>query len=209
MKEIKMKKCFLLIILLLSAGSFSAAVEVDNPYGEEDLLARPRASKKHDRVTITINENTTAKNGATTETTKESSAKWSLSKLFKITKDADGDIIAQAFPDARKPELDISSTREHTGEGETKSVNSAKTVLSGEVIQVMPNGHLVVEAISSITVNEEERSVVFTGRVDPADLDSKNNIDAKYIIEKKVKFVGKGDVAEAVRRGWLAKIFDF
>ncbi|MHC4870344.1 MAG: flagellar basal body L-ring protein FlgH [Planctomycetota bacterium] len=198
---------FLLITALF--GTFAAAVEVDNPYGEADLLAQPRASRKHDRVTITINENTSAKNEATTETTKETSTKWSLSKLFKITKDADGDIIAQAFPDTRKPELDLSSTREHTGEGETESKNIAKTILSGEVIQVMPNGHLVVEAISSITVNEEERSVVFTGRVDPADLDSKNNVDAKYIIEKKVKFVGKGDVAEAVRRGWLAKVFDF
>lgn len=200
---------FMVILSVLVLSTSVMAVELDNPYGEDDLLSQPRASKKHDRVTIVINESTSAKNEATTDTTKESSAKWSLTQLFKITKDRDGDIIAQAFPDARKPELDVSSTREHKGEGETESINTAKTVLSGEVIEVMPNGHLVVEAVSSITVNEEERSVVFTGRVDPTDLDSENKIDSKFVIEKKVKFVGKGDIAEAVRRGWLAKAFDF
>ncbi len=195
------------LMLIFSIGVF--AVEVDNPYGEQDLLTQPRASKKHDRVTIEIDEKTSAKNEATTDTSKQSSAKWSLSKLFKITKDKDGDIIAQAFPDIRKPEIDVSSERKHTGEGETESINSAKTTLSGEVIAVMPNGHLVIEAISTITVNEEARSVVFTGRVDPADLDSKNTVNSKFIIEKKVKFTGKGDVADAIRRGWFAKVFDF
>jgi flagellar L-ring protein precursor FlgH len=196
------------LFVLIISFSVNAADEF-NPYGDEDLLAQPRANKKHDRVTITINESTSAKNEATTDTSKETSAKWSFTDLFKITKDKDGDVIATALADSRKPNLDLSTEREHKGEGETESKNTAKTELSGEVVQVMPNGHLVVEAKSVITVNQEERSVVFTGRVDPKDLDAKNTIDSKFVMEKSVKFIGKGDISDAVKRGWLAKAFDF
>lgn len=203
----QMGKAVLFLTLLALAASGRAA-EVDNPYGEQSLIAQRRASREHDRVTIIIDVTSEAKHEATTETSKETTLTWAFNKLFKITKDRDGDVIAQAFPDARKPELDMSTSREHEGEGETEQTNRTKAVVSGEVIDVRPNGHLIIEARREITVNHEKQVVLFSGRVDPQDLSANNSVEVMYIMEPSIKFVGKGAVSSAVRRGWLARAFD-
>ncbi len=200
--------CALLAATVLGCRTARAA-EVDDVYGTEDLLAQPRASQKHDRVTIVINEKTTARHEAGTDTSKETEFGWSFEKLFKITKDRDGDIIALPFPDVRKPELAVETERTHEAEGETDTTSTAQTVLSGEVIDVRPNGHLIVEARSSVTIGEEERTVIFTGRVDPTTLLADNSVDAKYVMDRAVKFEGQGNISDATKRGWLAKVFDY
>ena len=48
------KNITVLLVALIFSGICLAEVETDNPYGEESLIAQPRASKMHDRVTITI-----------------------------------------------------------------------------------------------------------------------------------------------------------
>ncbi|MFH0911601.1 MAG: flagellar basal body L-ring protein FlgH [Planctomycetota bacterium] len=202
--------------LLVSCATFGCvaraetrAIEVDNPYGETSQIAQPRASKKHDRVTLVINDSMSAAHEAKVDTSKKAAFKWSFANLFKITKDKDGDLIALPFPDVRKPELDVDTERTQEGDGKTDTKSSSKTVLSGEVIEVLPNGHLVVEARSSLTVNDEERWVIFAGRVDPATLNSDNSVDAKYVMDRMVKFTGKGAISAALNRGWLSRAFDF
>ncbi|MFW5858098.1 MAG: flagellar basal body L-ring protein FlgH [Planctomycetota bacterium] len=197
-----------LFATVLLLGSAALGAEVDNPYGYASLIAQPRASRKNDRVTILVELNTQASHESTVDTSKESSANWTLSKLFRIGKDKDGDIIAKPFPDARKPELDVSSTREHTGEGETSTRESITATISGRVVEVLPNGHLVVEARRTVTYRGEESIVRFTGTVDPNDLNADSSVSISYVMEPSVKFLGEGDVSEALRRGWLAKFFD-
>jgi flagellar L-ring protein FlgH len=197
----------ILFFLALAAGC-AAAQEVDNPYGDEDTLSKPRARFKHDRVTIVINWQISAKHEATTDISKESSAKWTWTNIFRIVKDRDGDFIPSPVADDRKPTLDVSSEREHTGEGETENTSTATAIVPGEVAEVLPNGHLVIVAHKTLKVNNEERTVTLTGRVDPKDLNANNEISDRHVMEMDVKITGKGDVSDAVRRGWLAKIFD-
>ncbi|MBN1256477.1 MAG: flagellar basal body L-ring protein FlgH [Planctomycetes bacterium] len=198
----------LVIAGLLFSGVCLAEVETNNPYGEESLIAQPRAGQMHDRVTITIDLKTEAKSEASSDTSKESSVSWSFANLFRIGKDQDGDIIAKPFADVRKPTLDVDTEREQKGDGETETKNTIRAEISGEVVDVRPNKHLVVEARRSITINNETRTVLFTGRIDPRDLTAENTIDMKYVIDPCLKLQGKGDISDAVRRGWLAKFFD-
>ncbi|MHC4885259.1 MAG: flagellar basal body L-ring protein FlgH [Planctomycetota bacterium] len=207
--EVKLKWIAVLLALLVLSSTLATAQEVSNPYGENDPLSQRRAATRHDRVTITIDLETEAKSAASSESTKESTFKWSFTNLFKIDKDRDGDIIATAFPDARKPSLDVDTEREHKGEGETAVNYRTKLTISGEVVDVRPNGHLLVEARRTIRIQNEERTVLFTGRVAPSDLNADSTVDAKKVMNFTVKLLGKGDVSDAVKRGWLAKAFDF
>lgn len=204
-----MRRMLLISVLLVLCAPAALAEEVDNPYGEEGLFERPRAGEKHDRVLIVINDTNRASVEATSETERTSSLKWTLSKLFRIGKDRDGDIIAKSFADARKPELDIETERVHEGEGKSESTITTRTELSGSVVEVMPNGHLVVEARKTLVNNTGEHMVIFTGRIDPRDLDADNSVDAKYVMERTVKIKSTGDIEDALRRGWLARAYDF
>jgi flagellar L-ring protein precursor FlgH len=194
--------------MALLALAAPAAEEVDNPYGEETLIALPRASKKHDRVTVVIDLQAEAAHESSTETTKETSLVWEFTDLFRIDKDQDGDFVFEQFEEGAQPNLDLETEREHTGEGETDSREELRDRFSAEVVDVRPNGHLVIEARRSVTYNNETRTVLFTGRVDPKTLQADNSVMMDYIIEPVVTLSGKGDVSDAIRRGWLSRLFD-
>lgn len=207
--EYRIKWAAVILAIMSLSTLLASAEEVSNPYGDEDPLAQRRASAKHDRITITIDLATQAKSSASSETSKETSFKWSFAKLFKIDKDKDGDLFATVFPDARKPNLDVSSSREHKGDGSTNLNYSTKLTISGEVIDVLPNGHLVTEARRTIRIQNEERTVLFTGTIAPSDLNADSTVDANKVMNFAIKLIGKGDISDAVKRGWLAKAFDF
>ncbi len=189
-------------------------------YGESNDLARPKASRKHDRVTVVINESTTAKHEVTTDMKRDSTNQWNLSQWFTLEVDKEGNIVAnprlrttgEAADDpnrvAQAPNLKWRAAREQKSDGETESKQTFKSRISGEVLDVLPNGHLVVEARSSVKVNDEERTLVFTGRIEPNDLDADSVVDASKVIDKTIKFTGKGDLSRNAKRGWAARILD-
>lgn len=195
-----------LAVLIACTGALAA--EVANPYGDQSLLAQPRASKVHDRVTVLVELNTSARHEANTETTKESTTSWNFDTLFEIGKDDDGDIVFKPFDENRKPNLDFETEREHSGEGETATTESIEAEISGEVVDVLPNKHLVVEARRSITFKNEKSIVRFTGRVDPRDLSADNTVSIRYVIDPCIELLGEGDITDAVKKGWLSKFFD-
>lgn len=186
-------------------------------YGEEAPLTKPKASKKHDRVTIVINETTTAKHEANTDLSRESDMDWALDKFFTVRFDKGGSLVAvprlqsEGTAEAsgnRKPEVKFTTERTHKAEGETERKTNFTAQVSGEVIEVLPNGHLSIEAKKSIKVNKETQEVIFTGRIDPKDLDSSNSVNSKFVIDMQIKFDGKGPLTRMQKRGWGSKVLD-
>lgn len=188
----------IILMLILSSAAYVCADEVDNPYGETNPFSRPRASKMHDRVTVSIDLNDSASTNAKTDVSRDTELKWSIAKLFYNIKK----------PELTKPDIDMTSSRSHNADGKTETEASVQTEISGSVICVLPNGHLVIEARRRVTINNEERIAIFAGRIDPADLSENNTVDFKYVIDPIVQLIGKGDVSELVKRGWLSRILD-
>ncbi len=183
-------------------------------------LAKPKAGKKHDRVTFIIKEKIYAKHEATTDVERESKMKWELNKWFTIKFDKDGNLVAipriQTTNDndtsgksgTQKPEVDFKATRAHKGEGEVERKSDITDEISGEVMDVLPNGHLVVQARKSLKIDGEETTVTLTGRVDPKDLTADSKVDSKLVMDMRIKFAGKGSIRDMQKRGWGAKILD-
>lgn len=201
----------------VSEAEYRVARRLQAAYGTENPLARPKASRLHDRVTILINEQTAARNEAVTELERDSEMNWTLNKWFTLSVDDDGNLRAKprlqdnndpGLSGSYAPNLDFIAERTHEGDGSTERTQTFQSELTGEVLEVLPNGQLVVEARSMITLNEEEQTLVFTGRVDPRDLDDRNTVDARYVIDKRIRFTGEGAITDMNRRGWGARLLD-
>lgn len=181
-------------------------------------LIKPRACKIHDRVTFIINEKTDTKIEAKNDLKSESKTILNLQNWFKLGTNSKGDM--QLKPYSMKSEdgelsssggdndaqINFKNNSEHKAEGKTNRVGSFVTKLSGEVIEVLPNGHLVVEAKKSIHVNEETQEVVLVGTVNPDDLNDKSEIPGERVIDLKIALKGKGEVTDNIRQGWMSKI---
>jgi len=78
--------------------------------------------------------------------------------------------------------------------------SSLQLVLSGRVIEVMPNGVMVIEAVRDFTVGNDRQTVVMRGLVRPGDVAIDNSIMSTSITSMELEIKGKGSVADASSR---------
>jgi flagellar L-ring protein precursor FlgH len=155
-----------------------------------DLGADVRARHVDDIVTILVNESASAVSTGETKTSRASAANSSITQLMK------------ALPATSKLAnlLGASSNTSLDGEGTTSRQTTLSATLTARVIDVLPNGYLVVEGSKAIGVNSEHQVVTVRGVVRPADLSNANVVQSSSVGELEVKIDGKGVVNDAVRR---------
>jgi flagellar L-ring protein precursor FlgH len=74
---------------------------------------------------------------------------------------------------------------------------------------VLPNGQLMLEARKRVTIGEERSELILTGRVRPEDVRSDNTVLSDRVADSHIQYRPKGAVADANKRGWLHRLFDF
>lgn len=187
--------------------------------GFKNNMVKPRASKVHDRVTFVVEEKTSSAISADTELNSEMESIFHLKNWFELDRNDEGqptikpysmytdsgEINTQYNSDDYS-QINLKSTYEHEGEGETNRSNTFTTRLSGVVIEVLPNKNLVVEAKKTVRVNNETQSVTLIGIVDPNDLNENSEVKSDQIIDLDIRYTGEGDVSNTIREGWLTRL---
>jgi flagellar L-ring protein FlgH len=86
------------------------------------------------------------------------------------------------------------------GKGASTMSSSLQLILSGRVIEVMPNGVMVIEAVRDFTVGNDRQTVIMRGLVRPGDVAIDNSILSTSITSMELEIQGKGSVADASSR---------
>jgi flagellar L-ring protein precursor FlgH len=73
-------------------------------------------------------------------------------------------------------------------------------VVTAHVVEVMPNGNLIIEGTKEISVNAERQLVVIRGVVRQADLRTDNSVFSDRVALMDLRVNGKGVVNESIRR---------
>lgn len=156
-----------------------------------------RARMVGDIVTIQIVENVTAKQNSTSsiDRSSETSAGISAFPFIGASKLA-------------KLDLGASSSNAFSGKGGTESNNTFTGSISTTVIEVLPNGHLVVAGEKQIGVNENVDVLRFSGTVDPRSLQPGSIVASTQVANARVQSRGRGAQAEAQAMGWLSRAFN-
>jgi len=171
--------------------------------GSGSLYADVRASKIGDIVTITISESSSAsKASATTaEKTKTYSGSMSFSGLGAGTSGTKG-----AFSFGPYTGSFANTTK---GDGTTSQTDSMTAYMTATVIDVLPNGDLLIRGSRWTKVNDELQQIVLEGVVRPVDISRSNTVLSQNVAEAKIFLLGKGPVAQSQKPGWLHQIMDF
>ena len=104
--------------------------------------------------------------------------------------------------------IDGKSTSAFKGAGSTSRTSSLRTNVSARVVDVLPNGYLVVEGAREVRLNNENQMVTITGVVRPVDISQNNVVLSSAISQMSVKVQGKGLVSQPLNPGWLFKILN-
>lgn len=155
-----------------------------------DSVRDVRAGVVDDIVTIVVSESLAAVASGATNSSRKTSAVSNINSAWGVLNSA----ARMANP------LNISGDQELAGTGSTSRNMTLSTTISARVVEVLPNGNLVIEATRDIGVNSEKQSITIHGMVRPADLTTNNVVTSTQVADLTVKVNGKGVVGDAIRR---------
>jgi flagellar L-ring protein precursor FlgH len=99
------------------------------------------------------------------------------------------------------------TNNDFSGKGGTQSANTFTGSITTTVIEVLPNGNLVVAGEKQIGVNQNVDVMRFSGTVDPRLLQPNNIISSTQVANVRVESRGRGAQGEAQTVGWLSRFF--
>ncbi len=101
-----------------------------------------------------------------------------------------------------------SSSNAFSGKGGTESTNTFTGTITTTVVEVLPNGHLVVAGEKQIGVNENVDVMRFSGTVDPRSLQPGSVVSSTLVANARLQSRGRGAQGEAQAMGWLSRAFN-
>ena len=75
------------------------------------------------------------------------------------------------------------------------------------MVDLLPNGHLVVTGEKQIGVNHNVDVLRFSGQIDPRAIQAGNSVASAQIANVRIEQRGKGQAADAQGIGWLGRFF--
>ena len=112
------------------------------------------------------------------------------------------------------PSTEIESKSSNQGGGSIANTQNLKGRVSVVVIDVLPNGVLVLEGARMVTFSGESYYAVLKGMVRQEDIGAgfreglryRNIVSSQYIADAQIEFVSKGSLNDAQKESWYQKI---
>jgi flagellar L-ring protein precursor FlgH len=169
--------------------------------GAMDLFNDIKARRIGDIITVKLQEKMNAQKKAAANEKKSNVSKHAAPSLL-------GGTVGAALGGVNllgATSLDSSDT--FKGQGDASQSNSLTGDISVTVVEVIPNGNLVVRGEKWVTINQGEEVIRFGGIVRPADISPDNSIPSTKVADARIIYSGDGLVNEATQQGWMARFF--
>ncbi|MFN3375292.1 MAG: flagellar basal body L-ring protein FlgH [Burkholderiaceae bacterium] len=156
-----------------------------------------RARLIGDTVTVQIVEKITASQKSSSSVDRTSEVSGGISAL---------PFVGTAL--SSKTKLGANSSNTFAGKGGTESANTFQGTITTTVVDVLPNGHLVITGEKQIGVNQNVDVLRFAGTVDPRSLQPGSIVNSTQVANVRVMSRGRGAQNEAQAMGWLGRFFN-
>jgi flagellar L-ring protein precursor FlgH len=171
-------------------------------------VAPPEAHvlKKHDLINIVVNEQSSSQTTGKSDQERASDldAKVDAFVKFNLAKLS----LQGGAAGANPPEVKLEASRDFKATGEYDRSDTMTTRLGAEIVDVKPNGTLVVEARRHLKIDEEEMTVVLTGECRVADVDASNAVLSTDLHDLNLVKTTKGEVRDTNKRGLIHRLLD-
>ncbi|MEY4119117.1 MAG: flagellar L-ring protein [Planctomycetota bacterium] len=170
----------------------------------EDLA--PREYAVHDLVTIIVAESSRSKSIADSKADKDYSMQAEVAAFMTLDPtDLTGGV--QLDPDSL-PVFDVSGNKRFKGKGNYNRSDDFTARVTAEIVDIRPNGLLVLEARREIVNDGETQVIVLSGICRPEDVDANNQVTSQRIADAVIKKTTTGQLRDTSEKGVLARVLD-
>ncbi len=170
----------------------------------EDIKAR----RVGDILTVHLIENTDGSKSTNTTTDKSSDTNGTNPTILGASPEFN---VPGFLPLTNTKNLGLETNLSSNSEFEGSGASSQKNKLSGDitvtVVEVFPNGNLIVRGEKRLTINNGNEYIRLSGIVRAIDIQSNNSVLSTQIADATIMYTGDGQVAETNIMGWLARFF--
>lgn len=167
-----------------------------------------RARRPGDILTVQLQEQTDAEKETETTISKNNSNSITNPTLFGTTPQFN---LPSQLPLANTRDntlaFNLSSDSDFSGQGDSDQSNKLTGDISVSVVEVLPNGNLVIRGEKVITINQGNEYIRISGIINPRDIDANNSISSKRVADAQISYVGDGPTQDANVMGWLSRFF--
>jgi flagellar L-ring protein precursor FlgH len=167
--------------------------------------ARPRARQNfdfriHDTITVNVNIDDTISFTKKQDYKRDTS--WALG--FKSLIDNFSGVQKASLPD-----LEVESEGQSKSTGQKQEGSQVRLDVPCEIIEILPQGDLVIEGIRTVRAGTNQAEVRVGGRVNPKYINiASDTVMSERILQLEVKTDYAGPLADNEKRGLLSKLMD-
>lgn len=168
----------------------------------------PRTFQVHDLVQIIVRETSKASSKQKLDAEKDYSLDGRISAWPDLRLEDLLQLQAEAGRTTNLPRVGVEGSKEFEGEGKYERSDDFTARLSAEVIEILPNGNLVLEATTFIKTDQEEATLKVTGICRAEDITAANTVLSNQIHDLRLVKEHKGELKKASEKGIIAKVLD-
>jgi len=171
---------------------------------------KSRDFKVHDIVSIVVSVSAEASTDEQADTEKKTDKlNFAIQQYLKLHK-SDASAFGVDVKGVKPADLgiDMTSDKKFQGQGAAERTETLRTKLAAEIVEIKPNGNLVIEARHTVTKQREKTMITLSGVVRPQDVGPDNTVYSYNVADADIRYESSGPVTDANRRGWLSKLLD-
>ena len=160
------------------------------------LFEDRRARQVGDTLTINLVERTTAQKTANANASRGSSFSGGINSITRLP-----------FRGLTGIGADASADSDFSGSGGAAANNAFTGTITVTVIEVYPNGNLLVSGEKQVAINQGDEFIRFSGVINPNTVTTSNTVQSTQVADARIEYRGSGFIDESQRMGWLHRFF--
>jgi flagellar L-ring protein precursor FlgH len=168
----------------------------------------PRTFAIHDLVTIVVSEQSKSKSTADAKADKNWETSAAVDAWVSMDLGAFGEGFFTPLDSGELPSLGVGGDKTFKGKANYNRADDFSARVTAEVVEVRPNGLLVLEARREITNDGETQVIVLSGICRPEDVDTNNQVQSQRVADAVIKKTTTGQLRDTTEKGVLAKLID-
>lgn len=170
----------------------------------------PVRYEENDLVTIIVREQFDTELEAESSTEKSTEFLGGIREFPRLSLSdlVDLQLVPNTFPNGRV-ELDVGYESEFEGAGEYARTETMTGRITARVVDIRPNGTLVLEARKTLVNDGEEVSIVATGVCRVEDITPDNTVLSTQLYDLFIDKQHEGELKETTEKGMLTRILDW